>query len=522
MGEHMFIAPAFQQPHGAHTSVALLDCGPTQLGAPRLAQLAALIVLSQRAKEVGAEFRFGVLQDEDHRLRELDRNAIVAWLRARTWAPPPADTTSWRQALKEIEAEDRWVVGSSATLSTARALGAGLLSIEEPIFEEDRVLHVSTHPITAAGAQVDLPLPPEDVAVRIFRAPLTAVPRSSSRPQLPVVPGQVGQLSTDGRRLLLPMEDGAIHSFHAPGRLSDRVGRTKKILPQIGSRLIGADLWQRRLVAVALSDDGRLQLRGSGLLPQPMYDDSRTVSTVVGTGLPWPESFQINAGEMIEFYVVRADPRRFEAYLYDHHQQLWKLDVGASPGSERVDECRLDPVDRGCRNLRRLGRELLVWSSLSSKRICSTTSKLEPPEELDDDALEGAVFGATTAVSKAAIPVAYPGVNASEYRLWGTGDVTQLSVKTGFVFGLDREAGWHEAKPILLALDSERKKLFVINAKGTETVFTSPIVIEQAVHQPACRRVVMRLANGDIKVFDVGIRKVLRDIPHFQRKPSPE
>ncbi|MEM7154474.1 MAG: hypothetical protein AAF799_16625 [Myxococcota bacterium] len=520
MGEHMFVAPAFQQPHGAHTSIALLDCGPSQLGAPRLAQLATLIVLSQRAKEAGAKFRFGVLQDEEHQLHELDRNAISAWLRARTWAPPPRDTTVWKDALQRLDAKDAWVVGAPSTLPTARALGAGLLSIEEPVFDAERVLHVSTHPVTAVGAQLDLPLPPDDVSVRIFRAPLASAPRRARRPHTPVVPGQVGQLSCDGRRLLLPVEGGEIHSFHVPGRLSDSVGRTKKVESLYQSRLIGADLWQRRLVAISLGDDGHVRLRGAGLLPQPRYDDSKTISTEVSTGLSWPESLHINEGGVLEFYVVRAESRRFEAYLYDHHQQLWNLEVGASPGSDSLDECHLDVLDRGCRGLRRLRRELFVWSSLSAGRVCTTFSKLRPPQGLDAEALETCVFGASTAVSKDASPAAYPDATGSKYRLWGTGETTELSVPPGSVIGLDREAGWHEAKPMLLVLDPDRRTLRATNAKGTTAIYSSPVDITQAKHDPACRRVVLLGENGDITVFDVGLRQVVLQLPRASREKA--
>ncbi|HSF40711.1 MAG TPA: hypothetical protein VLT87_13030, partial [Thermoanaerobaculia bacterium] len=52
-GEHTFLHLARPVPGGSHLSVALFDAGPGQLGSPRIAQLAALIVLARRAEAAG-------------------------------------------------------------------------------------------------------------------------------------------------------------------------------------------------------------------------------------------------------------------------------------------------------------------------------------------------------------------------------------------------------------------------------------------------------------------------------------
>ncbi|MGZ3458625.1 MAG: hypothetical protein ACXU86_08980, partial [Archangium sp.] len=61
-GEQAYLRPAFRQPRGGHRTVALLDAGPDQLGAPRIAHLALLVVLARRAEAVGASFSWAVLQ----------------------------------------------------------------------------------------------------------------------------------------------------------------------------------------------------------------------------------------------------------------------------------------------------------------------------------------------------------------------------------------------------------------------------------------------------------------------------
>ena len=60
--EHMFLRRACQGSAAARRCMALFDCGAEQLGAPRIAQIAILIVLGQRAEKLGASFEWGVLQ----------------------------------------------------------------------------------------------------------------------------------------------------------------------------------------------------------------------------------------------------------------------------------------------------------------------------------------------------------------------------------------------------------------------------------------------------------------------------
>ncbi|HEX9944470.1 MAG TPA: hypothetical protein VGG03_20865 [Thermoanaerobaculia bacterium] len=52
------------------TSFALFDAGPGQLGAPHIAQLAALIALTRRADGAGARFAWGILQEPQSALSQ--------------------------------------------------------------------------------------------------------------------------------------------------------------------------------------------------------------------------------------------------------------------------------------------------------------------------------------------------------------------------------------------------------------------------------------------------------------------
>ena len=64
-GEQLFLKRAFEDKGGSLRSVVLFDVGPSQLGTPRLAHLAVLIVLAQRAQRAKASFQWGILQQPE-------------------------------------------------------------------------------------------------------------------------------------------------------------------------------------------------------------------------------------------------------------------------------------------------------------------------------------------------------------------------------------------------------------------------------------------------------------------------
>ncbi|MEZ4307557.1 MAG: hypothetical protein R3F14_05855 [Polyangiaceae bacterium] len=88
-GEHSFLRTAHRPAVGGKSLVVLLDAGPDQLGAPRLAHLAALVVLGARAARTGATLLFAAIQEDADRLREgLSRGAMRAVCSVRSRLPP--------------------------------------------------------------------------------------------------------------------------------------------------------------------------------------------------------------------------------------------------------------------------------------------------------------------------------------------------------------------------------------------------------------------------------------------------
>jgi hypothetical protein len=170
--EHLFYAPSHRQAKIDRRVIAIFDCGPRQLGAPRLAHLAAWILLARRATELGGELRWGVLQepgrlrgsDEEQRLKEL--------LQARRLDPGHAShVEQWRGGLEAAgETPERareteiWWVG--ATDASAPRPADRRLSVHETL--ERGTLEATF----AAGGNVRrtrLPLPTDSVATALLR-----------------------------------------------------------------------------------------------------------------------------------------------------------------------------------------------------------------------------------------------------------------------------------------------------------------------------------------------------------------
>ena len=83
-GELAYFRLGFATDSQPTTSLVLFDTGPDQLGRPRIAQLATLVVLARRARAAGAELRWGTLH-RDTRYPAAGSHALERLLESRTF-----------------------------------------------------------------------------------------------------------------------------------------------------------------------------------------------------------------------------------------------------------------------------------------------------------------------------------------------------------------------------------------------------------------------------------------------------
>ncbi|MCY1046651.1 hypothetical protein OV208_35435 [Corallococcus sp. bb12-1] len=242
-GELSFLKPAFRQSQGARRTVVLLDAGPDQLGLPRIAHLALLVVLARRAEAAGAAFTWGVLQSspgsETH--TGLEVRSLMKWLEARSIEPATANhLDAWRVAL-DLQASpgDAWLVGAPRLSRLAGAEGMSRIEVSEPLEPGAHRLTVDVRPASQVARSVVLELPPPDDCIRLLRNPF-------ERPRPAPVWTRADRhlrgfaFSGDGRRLLLHHADGSVAAMAVPHSPRATVPKPRRVHVPGGQHVIAA------------------------------------------------------------------------------------------------------------------------------------------------------------------------------------------------------------------------------------------------------------------------------------------
>lgn len=166
-GELSFFQLALRRPALPESTLVLLDAGPDQLGDCRLAQLALLVLLLQRAESHGHDLHWQQL----HRLGEgtqtgLSELSVRGFLRARTAARTlPGAWKTWAEQAKNRRI---WLIGPAPVTAVGREAFARI-TLHERVAQE-RVLDVL---LESAGQtrRVALPLPEPQQCARLLRDP---------------------------------------------------------------------------------------------------------------------------------------------------------------------------------------------------------------------------------------------------------------------------------------------------------------------------------------------------------------
>jgi hypothetical protein len=285
-GEHAFLRLLRAAEVGHRRSVVLFDSGPSQLGGPRVVQLAALLLMASRAAQAGAAFHFGCLQSAASAVFEaIDEASIGAFLGARSLREAnEEDVERWLDALGPLGADDDvWVVGSARL--AGRLGGLSHLAIDEVVAEggaDVRAALVDAH--GRLGRSVQLALPAEEVSRQLLRRPLRLkkVKRASTGdPALDPAGGIV--FSPTGRRLFARRADGRLLSVGLPAKLHRRA-KVHDVWPRQGDRgLVPIAVgWRRKRPLVVRVGAERLVIEGSfGPHDRPIYHHDLPLPPVI-------------------------------------------------------------------------------------------------------------------------------------------------------------------------------------------------------------------------------------------------
>ena len=258
MGEHAFLKLARRERAQALSCVALFDAGPLQLGAPRLAHLATLLVLSRRAQLANARFEWGVLQDEKHWLfDEITPINIEAWLQARSVQNSSEEiVTRWREKLSAAKHDDFWLVGGQGLETLEAARGASILMADDPLEIEARTVQVQVKMAQRSAQNIVLELPEESACARLLRDPFSdsgaasRIPRKISES----CAAQSNLLFADASRLIARSKEGVV-VYQIPKSAKGGMPRPKRYNCDT-ENLVAAGMHNKAVMVAIKASDG--------------------------------------------------------------------------------------------------------------------------------------------------------------------------------------------------------------------------------------------------------------------------
>jgi hypothetical protein len=310
MREHLFYAVARERPRGRRAATVLVDVGPELFGTPRIAALAALLVLARRAASARATFEWKLAQEQARCAHDVGAPEIRALLGARAAfiCDEEALRTSVDQAKRQGEA---WVITGLQGARVAERLGASVVSVDDIIDANARELAVGIHAHGQPHRVTRLPLPEAKACLRVLRDPFPRVAAPTvragvrgalavARPLIsPATPNVFARLA-DGGVLVLPLprskrqDVGNGRSLHLDAGAGEivaagHIGGKPAVIAQRDYDFTFAR-WRKRSVM------RRLGRSHEALRPLPM--DGRLFPLA---GLPEAAVFVARGGRLLEF-----------------------------------------------------------------------------------------------------------------------------------------------------------------------------------------------------------------------------
>ncbi len=269
-GEHLFLRVARPVPSGSRISAAVFDAGPGQLGSPRIAQLAALIVLARRAQAAGVSFAWGILQEPEAPLiHDVNEASVLRLLQARTpHEATDSQISAWHLRLQGwSEVDDLWFVGPPRLMTVRGTRGASFLQVWDVLDPEARRVGVRIRrsvpgaPATGTSASalraVTLELPDQATCARLLRDPFSAAAAAPDRLASRLVPASDLLFAANGSKIFARAAGGGVVAFPIPNSPRSPAGAPRLYDPWPGQTATAVGLTgQQVILASALADGG--------------------------------------------------------------------------------------------------------------------------------------------------------------------------------------------------------------------------------------------------------------------------
>ncbi|MBZ0185431.1 MAG: hypothetical protein K8F91_04190 [Candidatus Obscuribacterales bacterium] len=172
VSEHAFLQIARKSPSGKKRVTALFDCGPNQLGSPRIAHIAILIVLASRADADGMKLEWGILQEADMDLIEGASKESIEYLLAHRQIKEVSeqDLETWSNRLG-VTLSQTFLIGGTRLKGILARQTIARLEIEDILEPGESALIASYKGLRGRSIEFRLPLPPPADCVRLLTRP---------------------------------------------------------------------------------------------------------------------------------------------------------------------------------------------------------------------------------------------------------------------------------------------------------------------------------------------------------------
>jgi hypothetical protein len=278
MGEHLFLNPARCSPVGTRASLALFDAGPSQLGSPRIAHLAALIVLANRADTAGASFGWGVLQQSEMPLfREVTSSNIMRLLEARSHRETTnTEVRAWESRVDTWSGmDDVWLIGGERLSRLEAGKGTSRLYVKDPLDAGARQLSLSVCSASNSSRELVLDLPADKISTRLLRDPFDVAVADIQKVERSLSPGSNLLFDSSGRKLFARGERWGVTAFNVPNSPLAGSGKPRKYRTHRWQTVSAVGGVGRRAIALISGQDHFVRLefcrQGTAKLPAGNY-----------------------------------------------------------------------------------------------------------------------------------------------------------------------------------------------------------------------------------------------------------
>jgi len=268
-GELLFIGPEPAVHQASRRSIALFDAGLSQLGEPRLAQLALFILLARRAEEAGAQFIWGIWHRPGVLFEDVGLEGLRKLIRSRTLQTAPVDAAQQWESSLGADVEDCWLIGvigdaprqSRERVTIRRALIGNYLNVSLQQRRDFRVMQ--------------LELPDTQTGVRLLRKPFSPiVPQGhihhpNNRPSR----AQPPRFASGGNFVCVPQLNGSAIVYHVPKNASAQPGKFRLQPAPIDGSILAAGLFKPKLSYIT-TGAGKL---GFHNFPGPLFSRRKIV-----------------------------------------------------------------------------------------------------------------------------------------------------------------------------------------------------------------------------------------------------